>query len=215
MRGKAGRTAGPGYGKRRRAGRQRRSELGFASTAVILLLAFMWFMLLHGGLGKPEQAKHLDDVDSTIIENAWVPFALIPDLVHEDDDAGAVSAIIAGTLAAQKAFISADTGTLPGRARDKFSVGYIGGYVDAVLRRKRVATMRTKYTVGELVFADIFGTDDGFSLYENYVSLQNESDSDLFAGMAAGETDIEEWYRNNLNSPFGWSVYVHDNPETS
>ncbi len=75
--------------------------------------------------------------------------------------------------------------------------------------------MRTKYTVGELVFADIFGTDDGFSLYEKYVSLQNESDSDLFAGMAAGETDIEEWYRNNLNSPFGWSVYVHDNPGTS
>ena len=183
--------------------------------AVVLLLALMWFMLLHGAQGKPQHTKSVDDEDTSIIEDASTPFALIPDLVHEDDDVFAVSTIIASTLAAQKAYILADTGALPSKARDNFSVGYIGGYIDAVLRRKRVATMRAKHTIGELVFVDLFGSPDGFSLYEKYVSLQIESEPSFYTGMAAGETDVEEWFKNNLNSPFGWSVYVHDNPGTS
>lgn len=62
----------------------------------------------------------------------------------------------------------------------------------------------------DLIFVDICGSDDGFSLYEKYVSLQLESNSNLFAGISAGKTDFEEWYRNDLYSPFGWSVDVHD-----
>ena len=184
--------------------------MGIAVLTVVFLLALMWFLLLRTVPGKQEQTKSSDKEDTTVIEAAETPFALIPDLVHEDDDVGAVSSIIVATLAAQKAYVSADTGVLSSKARDNFSIGYVGGYVDAVLRRKRIATMRTGYTIGELVFVDIFGSADGFSLYEKYQSLQHASDTDVFAGMAAGETDIEEWFKNNLNAPFGWSVYVHD-----
>lgn len=186
--------------------------MGFAVSIVFFLLALMWFLLLRAVPKKQEQTKSSHNEHSTAIEPAAAPFALIPDLLHEDDDIGAVSSIIVATLAAQKACVSGDANDLPDRARDNFSIGYIGGYVDAILRRKRIATMRTGYTIGELVFVDIFGRADGFPYYERYLSLQQASDTDVFAGMAAGETDIGEWLKNNLNAPFGWGDYLRDTP---
>ena len=129
--------------------------------------------------------------------------------MHEDDDVGAVSTIIVATLQAQKSYVAPPDGACPAKARDNFSIGYVGGYVDAILRRKRVATMRTGYTIGELVFVQLFGRKDGFLLYEKYLSLQHDSDTDFFAGMAAGETDIEEWFKKKISAPFGWSRHVH------
>lgn len=68
--------------------------------------------------------------------------------------------------------------------------------------------MRTGYTIGELVFVDVFGSQEGFSLYEKYLSMQHGSDCEFFAGMSAGETDIEEWIKKKISAPFGWSRHV-------
>lgn len=189
--------------------------MGIAVSSIILLLALMWFFLLRAGPAKDKQTESSDDGNTSVIEATGTPFALIPELIHGDDDAAAIASIIAQTLAAQKAYVLADTDGLPARARDNFSIAYIGGYVDAVLRRKRITTMRTRFTIGELVFVDVFGRADGFSFYEKYISLQHGSDSVVFAGMAAGESDIEEWFKNNLNAPFGWSVYVHSSTRSA
>ena len=175
----------------------------------------MWFLLLRPAPGKLRPADRLSDEDTTLVEESVSPFELIPDVVHEDDDVGAVSTIIVATLQAQKSSETPFAGACPPRARDNFSIGYIGGYVDAILRRKRVATMRTGYTIGELVFVDVFGSNEGFSLYEKYLSLQHESDTDFFAGMAAGETDIEEWINKKISAPFSWSMHVHGDTRTA
>ena len=183
--------------------------MGVVVSTVIFLLALMWFLLLRPTTGKQPPANRINDEDTTLVEESVSPFELIPDVVHEDDDVGAVSTIIVATLQAQKASDTPPAGGCPPRARDNFSIGYIGGYVDAILRRKRIATMRTGYTIGELVFVDVFGSKDGFSMYEKYLSLQHESDTEFFAGMAAGETDIEEWFKKKISAPFSWSVHVH------
>jgi len=175
----------------------------------------MWYLLLRTVPGARERTHSEGDGNTTDVDAAETPFELIPELVHEDDDVGAVSSIIVATLAAQNACVSADSACLPDKARDNFSIGYVGGYVDAVLRRRRVATMRTGYTIGELVFVDIFGRVDGFPLFEKYLSLQQASVSDVIAGMAAAESDIEEWIRNNRNAPFGWRTYVYDTPDAA
>lgn len=189
--------------------------MGIVVSTVVFLLALTWFLVLRPSPGAKRPEVRSANEDTTIVEESVSPLELIPDLVHEDDDVGAVSTIIVSTLQAQKSSDTPPAGKCPPRARDNFSIGYIGGYVDAILRRKRVATMRTGYTIGELVFVDVFGSKDGFSLYEKYLSLQHDSDTDFFAGMAAGETDIEEWFKKKINAPFSWSVHVHGEASTA
>ena len=66
-----------------------------------------------------------------------------------------------------------------------------------------------KMMLSDLRITDLHEAKDG---HEAQTIFQGPS---FYTGMAAGETDVEEWFKNNLNSPFGWSVYVHDNPGTS
>ena len=189
--------------------------MSIAILAVVFLLALMWFMLLRTPSGTRQSEENFDDEDTVTIEAAEQPFAKIPDLLHEDDGIVKISSIIIATLAAQKAFVSVDSDELLERARDNFSVGYIGGYLDAVLRRRRMATMRTAHTIGEIVFAGVFGSADGFEVYEKYLSLQGARDADVHFGMSAGKSDIEEWLKNNLNVPCSWSNHVHDYLDTA
>jgi hypothetical protein len=170
----------------------------------------MWLMLWPSPSGTRQPDDTSDDEDTVTIEAAEEPFAGIPDLPHEDDDIVNISSIIIATLAAQKAFVSVDSDGLPEKARDNFSIGYIGGYLDTVLRRRRTATTRTAHTIGEIVFAGVFGSADGFEFYEKYLSLQHAADADVLVGMSTGESDIELWLKNNLNVPCSWSAYVHD-----
>lgn len=184
--------------------------MSIAILAIFFLLTLMWFMLWRTPKSTRQSEETSDDEDAVTIESAEEPFAEIPDLLHEDDDIVKISSIIIATLTAQKAFVSIDSGELPVRARDSFSIGYIGGYLDAVLRRRRMATARTAHTIGEIVFSGVFGSAEGFELYEKFVSLQHATDADVLDGMSAGKSDIEEWLKNNLNVPCGWSAYVHD-----
>ncbi len=189
--------------------------MSIAILAAVLLLALMWLMLWRSPSGTPKSEEPSDDEDTVTIEAAAEPFAGVPDLPHEDDDVTNISSIIIATLAAQKAFVSVNSDGLPDKARDNFSIGYIGGYLDTVLRRRRTATTSTAHTIGEIVFAGVFGSADGFEFYEKYLSLQHAADADVLVGMSAGESDIELWLKNNLNVPCGWSAYVHDCPGTA
>ena len=91
----------------------------------------MWFMLWRTPKSTRQFEETSDDEDTVTIEAVEEPFAEIPDLLHEDDDIVNISSIIIATLAAQKAFVSIDSGELPVRARDSFSIGYLGGYLYA------------------------------------------------------------------------------------
>ena len=184
--------------------------MSIAILAAVFLLALMWLMWWRSSSGKRQPEETSDDEDTVTMEVVEEPFARIPDLLHEDDDIANISSIIIATLAAQKAFVSVDSDGLPEKARDHFSIGYIGGYLDAVLRRRRMATTRTAHTIGEIVFAGVFGSADGFDFYEKYLSLQQAADADVLTGMSAGKSDIELWLKNNLNVPCSWSAYVHD-----
>lgn len=170
----------------------------------------MWFLLLRERNDNESVARPAEDEDTAVLEPLRDPFVDIPDVPGHDDDVAAISSIILATLAAQKAFVSVDTGELPDKARDNFSIGYVGGYVDAVLRRKRLQGDDEDQFVAEYVFSGVFGNGDGHRLFERYTQLRDAHDAAVIAGITVGESDIETWVKNNLNVPFGWSVYVHD-----
>ena len=188
--------------------------MGFAISAVVFLLVLVWLLLLRRPAGGAVEESD-SEADTVVVPTLPGSISDIPFALGEEDDAGAISSIIIATLAAQKAFVSVDTGELPDKARDNFSIGYVGGYVNAVLRYRRLSDDDSQDTVGQMVFSAIFGNGDGSRLYKKYQRLKGENDREVVAGISAGESDIETWVKNNLNVPFGWSVYVHDCPGTA
>jgi hypothetical protein len=187
--------------------------LSIAVFAVLVLLALMWLLLVRMRPGNSSPPDIANNDDTIVLKGDEAPFASVAQLLHTDKITN-ISTIVVATLAAQKAFVSIHSDGLQDRARDKFSIGYIGGYVGEVLRRKHMEWTHTARTIEQVVFEGIFGSLDGGHLYERFRSLRQSSDADVAAGMAAGTSDIKEWLRNDLNIPFGWSVYVCDRPDT-
>lgn len=127
-------------------------------------------------------------------------------------EVGTLSSIIVATLAAQKAFVSLGTDDLPERAKDDFSIGYIGGYVDAILHRKGVESQQAGQTIAEIVLSAIFNGENGPDLYERYLTMQQDGNTAVFAGINVADADVVAWVKDNVNIPVGWSDHVHGRP---
>ena len=132
----------------------------------------------------------------------------LPGLKHDIEASAALLGIIIATLAAQKAFVSVASGALPERARDHFSIGYIGGYTDAILQLKGVQSPAIAEGISKHVFAAVFSNGDGGGLYQKYLGLKLAGDPEVVAGKRLGDSDIMCWLRNNANVPLGWSNHV-------
>ena len=186
--------------------------MSVALLAVFVLLTLMWYFLVRSRHGNPGSEEMAEDEDTIVFGPGEGPFAAGSHLFLEDEVTN-ISSIVVATLAAQKAFVSIHTNGLPDKARDNFSIGYIGGYLGEVLRRKSLETSIPVRQIEQVVFEGIFGSSDGGDLHEKFLSLQQSADADVAAGMEVGASDIREWLKNDMNVPFGWSVYVHDSAE--
>lgn len=127
---------------------------------------------------------------------------------YNSGEEAALPGIIVASLAAQKAFVSIASGGIHEWARDRFSIGYIGGYTDAILQLKGIESKAVAEGIANHVFAAAFSHDDGRSLYRKYLSLKLAGDPEVAAGKHSGDSDIMSWLRNNANIPLGWSDYV-------
>lgn len=177
--------------------------LGFAGITAVLLLGLVWFFhysrVSHRFAGYAAMGS--DDGD-------WFAAGGADGSV----EISRLSSIIVATLAAQKGFVSLGTDEMPDRAKDSFSIGYIGGYVEAILNTKGVRSLQAFQTVAETVFAEVFENEDGFGLYERFLTLQEDGCAAVFDGMNNASADVVAWLQDNRRVPTGWSDHVHGKP---
>ena len=184
------------------------TTLGTAVIALIFVLALVLLLVIRQNRRRMAVAvaAHSPTLpDQRAGSSAPLEF---PGLRHDNEASAALPGIIIATLAAQKTFVSIASGTLPERARDHFSIGYIGGYTNAILQLKGVQSAAVVESISNHVFAAAFSNDDGGSLYQKYLVLKLAGDQEVMAGKHLGDSDIMCWLRNNANVPLGWSDHV-------
>ena len=99
----------------------------------------------------------------------------------------------------QRAFIEAEhAGSLPEKARDQFSLGYLSGVVDAWMQALSVENESLRMTALGKVFEDIFGSDGEACLLEA-LSQMHSADASYMNGMRLGGNDAFESIRQGLS----------------
>lgn len=121
---------------------------------------------------------------------------------------------LTSTLSMQTMLMGTGGTTLPDRSKDEWSIGYVGGYVDAMLQRQGKSLSSDAHycmLVMSCVFARLFGEIEGEALFKKFISLQTERHEKNLAGQLAGGNDLEDFCASDGKSnPIGWSGYVLD-----
>jgi len=130
-------------------------------------------------------------------------------LEHDDENVSQMIDLIVGTLSAQKYLISDERNMLPEKAKDIWSLGYIGGYSDALLQRKGIDTDAAGLAIMTIVYMTIFGEEQGPTYFRKFMDLQREGDPKIIEGMKQGGNEVYTWLSDTDKVPMGWSRYVH------
>jgi hypothetical protein len=97
--------------------------------------------------------------------------------------------------------------TLPDRARDDFSIGYVLGFTDSALQRAGIGTDVSGMAAATIIFLEVFG-DEGASFFGKAIRLQNQGDPQLLRGITAGGNDYNARVRDPELGGKSWVVYV-------
>ena len=128
-----------------------------------------------------------------------------------NDDSKEVSELAnlaACVLSTQIALLSG-SGSLPLKAKDNWSIGYVAGVSDAFLQRKNINNhSKLGHELMTMVYIATFGDSDGPDFFQKFMNLQNEGDSDIFNGMMSGGRDIFGWSKDKNKPPLGWTSHV-------
>jgi hypothetical protein len=84
-----------------------------------------------------------------------------------DDEISKLVEIITNSLTIQKGVFAANDAVLPKKAKDKWTLGYIGGYSDALLQSAGVATDTKGFAIMTIVFMNILGKKKAQFILEN------------------------------------------------
>lgn len=116
--------------------------------------------------------------------------------------------LLVGILSIQITMMS-DSGSLPSKAKDNWSIGYIAGVADAFLQIKNISNhSKSGHKLMTMIFIEIFGDSDGPDFFQKFMKLQTEGDSDIFDGMMIGGKEIFEWSKDKEKVPLGLSSHV-------
>lgn len=116
--------------------------------------------------------------------------------------------IIVSTLNCQKAFVVDESESLLDKAKDIWSLGYIGGYSEALIKRKDSIEDAECFVILKIVYRLIFGEEHGLTYYWKTRDLYQDGDTILREGLKAGGEDVVAWISDNNNLPTGWSDHV-------
>lgn len=99
---------------------------------------------------------------------------------------------------------------LPSKAREKYSLGYIAGVIDATFERASIKSEERKLQSMFDVCIDLFGHKNGqkvFSDIENYLLVE---DGDFYEAMSDGGTEFIKHLNKQVLMPSGWVNYLYD-----
>lgn len=116
---------------------------------------------------------------------------------------------VVGTLSVQKTLISNEDGSLPQRATDAWSIGYVSGTADAVLQLGDFKPDAECEAVIGVVFLHVFGEPDGREFIRKFNEYQSLGDKVFMEGMKAGGQDVYDFLKDSNRSPIAWSNHVH------
>lgn len=175
--------------------------MGKAVIAVFFIVGFVVFVFIKfAAKGVKEAYKAVYKEPGTASQSTRA--------LDEDDEVDRMVKIIAGSLFIQKAIMTSDCEILPVKAKDKWSLGYVGGYTDALLQRNGIGVDATGFAIMTIVFIMMFGEEQGPVYFRKFMDLQREEDLALFDGMKKGGEEVFTWLSDKEKLPMGWSRYV-------
>lgn len=101
-----------------------------------------------------------------------------------------------------------DTGNLPDRAKDDWSLGFVSGVVDVHLHAKN---LEPSSIAGRLVMIMVFTRIFGSSSYsEDATSLWKSNDAEFWSGMNAGGSDVVNFNNKTNLMPNAWFDHIKE-----
>ncbi|MGO4869782.1 MAG: hypothetical protein ACLPGW_04105 [Roseiarcus sp.] len=113
--------------------------------------------------------------------------------------------IAEGLLSAQLAFIADESGRLPESTTDDFSLGYVTGFLDALMQRAGIEDEVESFAMVSILTMKLFGETTGANLAGRF--LNNQHLPDTKRGLMAGGTDALTWLSKPDRLPLAW--YEH------
>lgn len=127
---------------------------------------------------------------------------------EHDAEIGAMAGRIARSLRIQSSAFSDVSGLRARRITDNFSLGYIGGYIDAALQSSPLPASEVIDRVVARVFDRLFARPESSLLLLSFSELRESADAELLSGVSAGAADMHAWLEDPEHVPAGWTEHV-------
>jgi hypothetical protein len=112
--------------------------------------------------------------------------------------------IAEGILSFQLGLIADEFGRLPASVTDDFSLGYVVGFLDALMQRAGVQDEGVSFAMLSILMMKLFGEDTGADLSGRFLNGQHLPETQR--GLMAGGSDSLAWLNNpDQWPPHGWS----------
>lgn len=118
--------------------------------------------------------------------------------------------VVISFLTSQLILYGKNPSDLPSKARDKYSLGYITGVIDAIFERSTIDDVQNrKFESFKSVTQQLFGSKDSkvaFSLLCNSI----ENDVEFYEAMSDGGTEFIKYINKQVIIPSEWARYIYD-----
>jgi hypothetical protein len=99
-------------------------------------------------------------------------------------------------------------GSIPLKAKDNWSIGYVAGFSDATLQLSGINNDARGVVIMLFIFIEIY-KEEGSVLFEKFSDLQKKSNWEINAGMLRGGNEFKDFIRNNDTIPTAWATHVN------
>ncbi|WP_234572401.1 hypothetical protein [Rhodohalobacter sp. 614A] len=100
--------------------------------------------------------------------------------------------------------------SLPAKAKDSYSLGYIAGMLDASLHNLAQKNLEKFIEVLSFTLNSLFGNSEGKRLILKVFDLLENPDQVYYKAMEDGGNEFLDFIRGNIHAPTGWAWYIMD-----
>ncbi len=153
--------------------------------------------------------EHSNEAPVTVVSANLTSKDEKPGKPSRQDKSKAIVKFVSNALGVQQALFLNEDGTLPPKAVDEWSIGYVAGTADAVLQKNGFEPDVEGMAVMTLIFMEVFGDRSGPELFGDFMRLQDQGNQIVEEGMMTGGRDVYAWMADTNRVPTGWMAYVH------
>lgn len=113
------------------------------------------------------------------------------------------------SLIGQYILMSGGLDSLPQKAKDEYSLGYIAGMLDASLTGLGVDSFDTSMATLSFTLQKLFG-EEGKELFMKSFNLLENDNAIYKKALSDGGTEFMRFMGKQINAPMGWYKYIKD-----